>query len=278
VQNPHDPEAVWSSKGKAEAKKSWVGYKAQVAETVAESTRPKGEPTTAFVTAVVTQPATGSEQAGMGQVLEEQTASGLDLPSELFVDSGYVSAGAMQEAVDQGRELVGPPLGAPGREGFTAESFQVDVANRVAVCPQGHPNSQCSRLQVQESGEVSFRFEWGRSCQDCPLRERCVGKNQIHRTLVVGEHHTILQQRRAQMKTAEFQARMRQRNAIEGTQSELVRGHGLRRARYRGLEKVRQQNYLIGAACNAKRWIRRLAWSIRQALPEARIAPVAASG
>ncbi len=59
---------------------------------------------------------------------------------------------------------------------------------------------------------------------------------------------------------------MKHRNAIEGTQSELVRGHGLRRARYRGLGKVKLQNYFIGAACNVKRWIRREAWKLGQAV------------
>ena len=58
---------------------------------------------------------------------------------------------------------------------------------------------------------------------------------------------------------------MKHRNAIEGTQSELVRGHGLRRARYRGLSKVKLQNYFIGAACNVKRWLRREAWKLKQA-------------
>jgi len=36
-----------------------------------------------------------------------------------------------------------------------------------------------------------------------------------------------------------------------------VRAHGLRRARYRGLAKVKLQNYFIAAACNEKRWIQR---------------------
>jgi hypothetical protein len=44
----------------------------------------------------------------------------------------------------------------------------------------------------------------------------------------------------------------------------LVRGHGLRRARYRGLIKVKLQNYFIGAACNVKRWLRREAWKLQQ--------------
>ena len=81
----------------------------------------------------------------------------------------------------------------------------------------------------------------------------------------MGEHHTLLQNRRQEQQTDAFQERMKQRNAIEGTQSELVRGHGLRRARSRGLAKARLQNYFIGAACNVKRWIRHEAWKLRQA-------------
>ena len=55
------------------------------------------------------------------------------------------------------------------------------------------------------------------------------------------------------MQTDAFKQEMRRRNGIEGTQSELVRGYGLRQARYRGQAKVRLQNYLIGAACNIRR-------------------------
>ena len=61
-----------------------------------------------------------------------------------------------------------------------------------------------------------------------------------------------------------FRLECRKRNALEGTQSELVRAHGLRQARYRGSAMVALQNYMIGAACNAKRWIRRLQWQHQQ--------------
>ena len=59
---------------------------------------------------------------------------------------------------------------------------------------------------------------------------------------------------------------VKHRNAIEGTQSELVRAHGLRRTRYRGLPKAKLQNYFIGAACNVKRWLRRAAWELQSGL------------
>ena len=45
-------------------------------------------------------------------------------------------------------------------------------------------------------------------------------------------------------------------------------GDLLGRARYRGLPKVMLQNYLIGAACNVKRWIRRLQREMKQGRPQ----------
>lgn len=264
VKNPHDPEATWCTKG-SDGKKDWVGYKAQVAETVADQPRTAGEPTASFITSLETQPATGSDEAGMRQVLAGQAQSGLDKPSELFVDSAYVSAQAILDARQEGRELTGPAQEpAAKNRTFKSDAFDVDVEKRTAVCPAGKPSTNCSRLEEKASGKVSFRFEWGSQCAGCPLKQQCVSRGQEHRTLCVSEIHTLLQERRRAQKTEEFARRMRQRNAIEGTQSELVRAHGLRRARYRGLPKVTLQNYLIGAACNAKRWIARAAWEVRQ--------------
>jgi hypothetical protein len=149
------------------------------------------------------------------------------------------------------------------------EDFEIRIEERRAICPAGKENTQCSRLEEEASGKVCYRFEWSTACAECPLRERCLGKDQRHRTVTVGQHHTLLQERRREQRTDAFKEQAKHRNAVEGTQSELVRAHGLRRARYRGLRKVRLQNYLIGAACNIKRWIRRRVWLIEQASLEA---------
>ena len=82
---------------------------------------------------------------------------------------------------------------------------------------------------------------------------------QSHRTIVVGQYHDLLRQRRRDQQTEQFKERMQQRNAIEGTISELARAHGLRRSRYRGFAKVELQNLFIGTACNVKRWLRMVA-------------------
>jgi len=260
IRNPHDPQAQWRTKG---AKKNWVGYQVQVAETAAEQPVAVGEPTRQFVTAVETQLATASDEAGLEQVLAVQQATGRDRPSELYVDGAYVSATKIAEARAEGWELLGPaqPSATTG-PGYRAEEFTVNVAARVATCPAGQASTQCSRLTEAASGKVSYRFEWSWQCRDCARRDQCVGRNQAHRSLVVGEHHDVLQARRCEMKTEAFTGLMNRRAAIEGTISELVRGHGLRQARYRGLKKVALQNWLTGAACNVKRWLRLTAWEM----------------
>jgi transposase len=267
VQNPHDSEATYSVKGQGEKKKEHVGYKVQVAETVCEAKLAPGEPTRNFITSLLTHPAYESDEAGALQLEAQQAALGLAKPPVQYVDGAYISAQQLVAAAAEGRELIGPASGAPdnnqGR--FTTERFEVRVEERVAICPAGHHSTQCSRLEEAQSGKVNYRFEWSTHCAQCPLRSQCVGPSQKHRTIVVGEHHSALQTRRREQVTDAFKQRMKHRNAIEGTQSELVRGHGLRHARYRGLGKVKLQNYFIGAACNVKRWLRREAWKLRQA-------------
>jgi hypothetical protein len=267
VQNPHEPEAQWSTKGVGKHKKDHVGYKVQVAETVQDRPLAKGEPTPNFLTAIVTQPATSSDDAGLDDVAQEQAAMGLEKPAQLYVDAGYVSAERIVQAQAEGRELIGPAKSSPQRgERFPSEAFTIDIAQRQARCPAGQAATNCSRLEEEKSGKISYRFEWNNAlCAACLLRDKCLGQNQSHRTLVVGQHHDALQARRQEQKTEAFQEKMEQRNAIEGTQSELVRAHGLREARYRGHAKARLQNYFIGAACNAKRWIKQIQWQLRQA-------------
>jgi hypothetical protein len=266
VQNPHDPDATYAAKGTGEHKKEHVGYKVQVAESVNEAPLVPGEPTRSFITGIATHPARESDEQGALRMEAEQKALGLEKPPVEYVDAAYISTQKLVEAAAQGRELIGPaPSPANNNDGrFTSAAFQVAVEQRAARCPAGHQNTQCSRLVEQATGRVSYRFEWDTAtCAACPLRQQCIAATHKHRSLVVGEQHTILQGRRQEQRTEEFKQRMKHRNAIEGTQSELVRAHGLRWARYRGLAKSRLQNYFIGAACNIKRWLRRVAWEMQ---------------
>jgi hypothetical protein len=270
VQNPHDPDATYGVKGEGAKKKEHVGFKIQVAETVSLAKLAPGEPTQNFLTGIVTHSAYQSDEAGAEKMALEQAEMGMEKPPVEYVDGAYVSGEKLAEVQAEGRVLMGPAQPAPQNKGgrYTTEDFDIRVEERRAVCPAGRPSTQCSRLEDAKSGKVNYRFEWSRECEHCPLRGKCVAPEQKHRTILVGEYHTPLQARRKEQKTEAFAQEMKNRNGIEGTQSELVRAHGIRRARYRGLAKVRLQNYFAGMACNVKRWLNRKAWELVQAAAE----------
>jgi transposase len=257
VQNPHDADVEWSAKGHGKEKKEWKGYKIQVAETVASQ-----EDQSSFIASVVTQRATESDDAGLPATLQKQKALGLGLPSELYTDGAYISGRAIQEAKEAGWQLVGPAQPSASRvrlaKEYRIEAFDISITERKAVCPDGKTSTNCSKLTEEKSGKVAYRFEFGSQCHSCPHKAACVPSALPHRTILVGAYHEELQQRRRDQQSEEFQLRMHQRNAIEGTISELVRGYSLRRARYRGFIKVDLQNQLIATACNIKRWFRKL--------------------
>jgi transposase len=257
VQNPHDADVEWSAKGHGKEKKEWKGYKIQVAETVASQ-----EDQSSFIASVVTQRATESDDAGLPATLQKQKALGLGLPSELYTDGAYISGRAIQEAKEAGWQLVGPAQPSASRvrlaKEYRIEAFDISITERKALCPDGKISTNCSKLTEEKSGKVTYRFEFGSQCHSCPHKAACVPSALPHRTILVGAYHEELQQRRRDQQSEEFQLRMHQRNAIEGTISELVRGHSLRHARYRGLVKVDLQNQLIATACNIKRWFRKL--------------------
>ena len=150
VRNPHDVDAQWSAK----KEKRWLGYKVQVAETIAEDPERGQEPVGRFITSVVTQKATESDDAGLELTLEAQAAEGLEKPAELYVDGAYISGAHLKSAIEENYELVGPAQPSAGRanlpEAYRIEAFTIDIAGHQAICPGGFKNTQCSRLEESE--------------------------------------------------------------------------------------------------------------------------------
>jgi hypothetical protein len=235
------------------------------AETVPEQTGPKapGEPTQAFLTEVTTTEAIVSDLEGCVRLEQQQEEHGLGRADTKYVDSAYVTDDTLAQAATEGRALIGPahPAINSRGKGFTADEFDLSVAQRRAVCPAGQASTQCSRLENRETGQIDYRFEWGSQCDDCPLRAQCTQAGSGRRAVTVSQHHDLLQARRREMQTPAFQEQMHQRNAIEGTISEFTRNGG-RRSRYRGLAKTALANYFHGAALNARRWIRLLQYRL----------------
>ena len=261
VQNPHDPDAHYADK----KTKQWTGYKVHVAETVdpQEPIKKNGEPADHFITEMFTTEAAQDEMAGLTEVLKTEQQHHEITPQAIYGDAGYVTEHTLTQAEQNGIELLGPTRPNPHKGPYNTDAFQVDVDKRQAICPQGNLSSQCSRIKDSYLGTEYYRIEWGNQCDSCPVQKQCTRSKSGRRTLVVGLRHDLVEQRRKEMKQSGFSKSMHPRNGIEGMHSELVRGHGLRRTKYRGLSRVGLSHYFMGAACNVKRYLNLLAFQMR---------------
>ena len=261
VQNPHDPDAHYADK----RTKQWIGYKVHVTETVdpEEPIKKKGEPAEHFITEMLTVEAAQNEMAGLTETLTREQAHHEIAPRAIYTDAGYVTEHTLTQAEQNGMELFGPTRPDPHKGPYNTDAFHVDVDKRQAVCPQDKLSTQCSRIKDTYMGTEYYRIEWGHQCDSCPVQKQCTRSNSGRRTLVVGLRHDLVEQRRREMTQKGFSKSMHPRNGIEGTHSELVRGHAMRRTKYRGLSRVSLSNYFIGAACNVKRYLNLLAFQMR---------------
>lgn len=263
VHNPHDPDAHFADKRKTK----WMGYKVHVVETV-DPSRPakvKGEAGENFITEVLTTEAAQDEMAGLAKALEEEAEHHGVGPAALYADAGYVTERTLSEAEKSGMELLGPTRPDPHPGPYNADAFSVDIEKRQAVCPQGNTSTQWSRIRDTYMGTEYYRIEWASQCDSCPVQSQCTRSKSGRRILVVGVRHDLVQERREEMRQADFTKKMYPRNGIEGTLSELVRGHGLRQTKYRGFNRIRLSHYLMGAACNVKRYLNLMAFEMRPA-------------
>jgi transposase len=125
----------------------------------------------------------------------------------------------------------------------------------VATCPQGQQSSMW-RLEHDNHGNPTTHIEFtGSICQACPVRPECTKSTKRGRQLNIRreESYTALQAARERQTTAEFKAQYAQRSGIEGTLSYAVRMAGMRRSRYRGLDKTRLQELFLATALNITR-------------------------
>jgi Transposase DDE domain/Transposase domain (DUF772) len=261
VRNPHDPDAHYAEK----RKKQWVGYKVHVVESVdpEQPAKRKGEPAEHFITEILTTEAAQDEMAGLAEALQREREHHEIEPQAMYADAGYVTENTLSQAEQNGMELLGPTRPDPHKGPYNADAFHVDIEKRQAVCPQGNLSTQCSRIRDTYMGTEYYRIEWASQCDSCPVQKQCTRSKNGRRILVVGLRHDLVEKRREEMREAEFSKSMHPRNGIEGTHSELVRGHGLRRTKYRGLSRVGLSHYFMGAACNVKRYLNLLAFQMR---------------
>ncbi|MET8631135.1 IS1182 family transposase [Kitasatospora sp. NPDC004669] len=248
LSSPYDTDARYSTKRGM----GWCGYKTHLSETC-EPTMPH------LITHVATTDATVTDTE-MTENIHQGLAARELLPDEHDVDAGYVTAAHIVTARDEHHiELLGP-VGLDTchenhqGEHFAQSAFTIDWQARKVTCPWGRTSASWSE-QRKSSGTPIVRVHFtARDCASCPMREKCTkasnGTWGRSLTLLPRDQQEVLEARRREQLTDEWQRRYNTRAGVEGTISQAVRRTGIRRTRYTGLPKTHLGNVLAATAIN----------------------------
>lgn len=240
LQSPADPDVTYGHKGK--------GYEVQLAETC--------HPDNPFevVTAVLVNGAHESDQKQVEPILQQTERTCGAAPEKMHGDAGYGSGENILKAREYGTELLAP-IGAKGSEqGIVLGDFTFsEEGNEVLMCPAGQVPVAHTQTPIRRVKLAVFAPD---ACLGCELQCICpTEQRKQDRVLVFTPADVAVARRRAEQQTPAFKEQHKIRSGIEGTNSELKRGHGLGKLRVRREPRVGLAVRLKVLGLNIKRYV-----------------------
>lgn len=177
-----------------------------------------------LVRAVGVTPANVAE-ASITPVLDKDLERQQIKLEELHIDRAYLSSSWVKEREE---EMTIYCKGWSVRNGqqFSKTSFSLNWENHLITCPQG------VSMEFKEGSRVKFP---SKTCQVCPLRERCTRCEQ-GRSISIHPDEKLLRELRERQLTTEGRAKLRERVKVEHSLAHISQWQG-ERARYKGSRK-----------------------------------------
>ncbi|MFH1094320.1 MAG: IS1182 family transposase [Candidatus Omnitrophota bacterium] len=241
--SPIDEDARYGAKSKT---KRFVGYKANITESVENR----------IITNIKAMGGNRRDGDDMVEMVKEQKRYGLS-PMKIVGDTAYSDGKYRQELKEENVQVVAPLRISNGqtKDVFPKRMFKYDEQSQKLTCPQ-RVQTEASWMDSQKQIKV-FHFPMS-VCQSCKVFRKCTKSKEGRRTVGISMVNTELREAESYNQTEEFKNDMKLRPMVEGKLSELVRYHGMRRSRYRGLGKLNLQCYFTATAVNIKRWFKLL--------------------
>ncbi len=246
--SPVDPDARLGKK----TNNSWPGYKAHIVM----------EEETGIITDVETTPANTTDGSQLKPLLKEQEEVHSIKPKELTGDKAY-DWGENLESLDSNKTIANISISKinprNGAGYYTVDDFLYDHVNIKLMCPAGYISTNCYNLIPKyQQNKPGYAFQFKPSqCNVCTLKAKCV-KNREGRRVYISYYEPYYRQARERLATEEGKQAYRNRYKIEQKIADLTRYCGLRRCRYRGLDRAGIHTLLSTTVCNIKRMVKLL--------------------
>lgn len=226
-----DPDAKLGFK---DEKKMIFGYKGNVAATCE-----------GIITGVIISTMADRDDSQLIPLIEEQDDVGLKA-ERMNADSAY---GFIQDFVDMekaGVELYAPMRGSKEHDEISMYDFKYDEERNVLICPEGAEGKRVGS---------KMRFEFSiKKCWRCPKASVCCPGNRSRR-FTLDENYELVMRLRQRNQSKEYKERDNERLQIE-TLFAFLEKLGVKRARYKGIDRVGIQLYITAITSNLVKTVR----------------------
>ena len=201
------------------------------------------------ITAVEVTPGEVADEHLLDRLRKEHTGTTGRTVTEIVADTKYGTHANYTQLEQQGIRACIPPHRKPHARGaFTGDRFVYDAAADRYRCPAGQDLTRHGYVRTTTTGTeggIIYRAK-PQACGACPLKPACCGAAAV-RTLTRPNDGGLRDRVVAYLRTRRGRRRMRRRSAwVETANAELKDRHGLRRAQFRGRDRVLIQ--ALGAA------------------------------
>jgi len=184
-------------------------------------------------------------------LIERHNATTGLMAHTVVADSKYGTIDNFLACWDKGINAHIPDLGETAqkrttKEIFSQQQFQYDQQNDVYRCPAGNVLKAKSLHKKRQSRDYAAPKK---VCAVCPLREQCT-KNKSGRTVKRHLRQEELEQMRESSRSSKSKRDLRTRQHLMERSFARAKRYGYDRARWRGLWRMRIQEYLICAIQN----------------------------
>jgi hypothetical protein len=207
--SPIDPDARCGRKSEA---KKFIGYKANVTETVESR----------FITNITAMPGNRHDGRTAVDTVMEQKKNGL-IPLKVIGDTAYGEGLIRKQLKEHGSEVVAPlcVVRSPRtRDIFPKSMFKYNEKKNTLTCPQGITTKE-SYYDYQKEIKT-FHFPMSK-CNRCPVQRKCTNDRDGRRTVGISSVNKELREAEKYNLTEQFKEDMKLRPPIEGKLSELTR-------------------------------------------------------
>lgn len=210
-----------------------------------------------FITAVEVTPGTSDDGKQLTTLLAQTKVNGI-VVEEIIADTAYSGKDNLAEMKKEAIQPIVPLNPVVHSGGERQEGFEYNKDANFVVCPAGEHSIRKAIQGSKNTGDsrsLVFYFDVEK-CKECPLREGCYkpeSKSKTYSIRIIPEH--FKEQMEFELSDT-FKERIKRRPIIEHKNAEMKRFHGMERAKYRGLFRMRIQAYLTAFVVNVKRMVR----------------------